>query len=98
MSPMARSGLIVLWVSVPVPALAYLDAGSASLLFQAAAAGLFTGLFLLKTQWANLKAWVSGRKTSSAALSAKPPAAPLASEAPTDLDPDRPGPPADGGT
>lgn len=84
MSPMARSGLVVLWVSVPVPALAYLDAGSASLLFQAAAAGLFTGLFVLKTQWARLKAWVSGRKP--------------ASEAPTEIDPDRRGPPAGGGS
>jgi len=65
MSPMARFAVISVWLAVSAPALAYLDAGSASLLFQAAAASLFTGLFIIKTYWANLKAWFSGRRRNA---------------------------------
>jgi hypothetical protein len=62
MSSWCRAAVIAAWVAVPAPAFAYLDAGSASILFQAAAASIFTGLFVLKTYWANLRAWISGRK------------------------------------
>lgn len=58
----ARVALILLWVTYPLDAMAYLDAGSASILFQAAAASIFTGLFVLKTYWANVRAWVSGKR------------------------------------
>ena len=36
--------------------IAYIDAGAGSMLLQAAAAGLLTGAFFIKTQWKALKA------------------------------------------
>lgn len=46
---------LFLLVLAPSSALAYLDPGSSSLLFQAAAAALFTLLFVLKTWWARIR-------------------------------------------
>jgi hypothetical protein len=46
---------LLLLVVVPSTALAYLDPGSSSLLFQAAAAALFTLLFVLRTWWSRIR-------------------------------------------
>lgn len=69
--PLARTLALVLFgVALPASAVAYLDAGSASVLFQAAAAALFSGAFVLKAYWANIRAWFSRSKPPS------PPSAP----------------------
>ena len=39
--------------------IAYIDAGAGSMLLQAAAAGILTGAFFVKTQWKALKAYAS---------------------------------------
>jgi len=57
----------------------YLDPGSGSLLAQLLAAGLLGGLlFLLKTYWGRLKAFVTGKKPP------EPPAETPAEEAPAE--------------
>ena len=39
----------------PSPALAYLDPGTGSFLFQAITAGVITGLFVLRSTWARIR-------------------------------------------
>lgn len=48
---------LLLLILAPSTALAYLDPGSSSLLFQVAAAALFTLLFVVKTWWARIRAF-----------------------------------------
>lgn len=43
-------------LTVPVPALAYVDPGTGSYLFQLAAAGLLAGMFTLRRYWEVIKA------------------------------------------
>lgn len=59
--------LVLLWVALPRDAFAYLDPGSASVLFQAAAGAFFTALFVLKRYWTTIKGWVTGRRNLAAA-------------------------------
>lgn len=42
-----------------IDTIAYIDAGAGSMLLQAAAAGILTGAFFIKTQWKALKAMAS---------------------------------------
>ena len=73
---------LALLLLAPTPALAYLDSGSTSALFQAAAAGLFTLLFLLKTYWARLKSFVSRTKPDGGGSPPRAPEGPPESQAP----------------
>jgi hypothetical protein len=57
---MVRRAVVLALLSLilaPSTALAYLDPGSSSLVFQAAAAALFTLLFVLRTWWARIVAF-----------------------------------------
>jgi hypothetical protein len=46
---------LVLVLLQPAPALAYLDPGTGSFLFQAITAGVITGLFVLRSSWQRLR-------------------------------------------
>jgi hypothetical protein len=51
----ALAALTAILVLHPVPAFAYLDPGTGSFLFQAIAAGVITGLFILRTSWQRVR-------------------------------------------
>jgi hypothetical protein len=65
---MSRRGfvvaLLVMLALVPSRAFAYLDGGSSSMLFQAAAAALFTLLFVLRAWWARIRTFFRKRGAS----------------------------------
>lgn len=66
---------LLLLLVAPSTAHAYLDPGSSSLLFQAAAAALFTLLFVLKTSWNRIRGlFRSGRKATPAPRETSDPA------------------------
>ncbi|RYG42194.1 hypothetical protein EON79_19390 [bacterium] len=52
--------------------LAYLDGGTGSLLLQSAVAGVLTAGYVMKTQWAYLKARFARKSPASAAPAATP--------------------------
>jgi hypothetical protein len=43
-----------------MPFLAYLDPGTGSMVLQAMVAGLFSGLFLLRSSWGRVRPWLVG--------------------------------------
>jgi hypothetical protein len=59
-------GFIVL--ALPAPALAYLDPGTGSMVFQMAAAAIFAAMLTVKLYWNRVKTFVKGvfRKTADA--------------------------------
>ena len=49
------AALTLAFLLQPDPALAYLDPGTGSFLFQAITAGVITGLFILRTSWQRIR-------------------------------------------
>ncbi len=57
-------GLVIRDAGTPPYMLGYLDAGTGSLLFQWAIAGLLGFVFALKTSWRRISSWFSRRSGS----------------------------------
>jgi hypothetical protein len=57
--------LILSLVMVPNEAWAYLDPGTGSYMLSMAMAGIFAGLFTIKTYWQRLKYWFKGAPKSA---------------------------------
>ena len=66
MNPVLSSlALILSLLLVPRDAWAYLDPGTGSYMLSMAMAGIFAGLFTIKTYWMRIKYWFKGTPKSS---------------------------------